>query len=107
MKNTVVVPPGGIDRSPCGTGTSAKLAVLYAQKEIEIGEEFIHESIVGSLFKGYVMNTTHVENIEAVITKITDQLGLWVCIDFYNEMDPLKEGFLLIPPMEHETEDIK
>ena len=50
-------------------------------------------SIVGSLFKGYVMNTTHVKNIEAVITKITDQLGLWVCIDFYNEMDPLKEGF--------------
>ena len=75
-ENTVVVPPGGIDRSPCGTGTSAKLAVLYAQKEIEIGEEFIHESIVGSLFKGYVMNTTHVENIEAVITKITGSAWL-------------------------------
>ena len=75
-ENTVVVPPGGIDRSPCGTGTSAKPAVLYAQKEIEIGEEFIHESIVGSLFKGYVMNTTHVENIEAVITKITGSAWL-------------------------------
>lgn len=108
VKNTVVVPPGGIDRSPCGTGTSAKLAVLYAQKEIEIGEEFIHESIVGSLFKGYVMNTTHVENIEAVITKITGSAWLMgMHRFFYNEMDPLKEGFLLIPPMEHETEDIK
>ena len=62
--------------TPCGTGTSAKLAVLYAQKEIEIGEEFIHESIVGSLFKGYVMNTTHVKNIEAVITKITGSAWL-------------------------------
>ncbi|ASI73160.1 MULTISPECIES: proline racemase family protein [Bacillus cereus group] len=108
VKNTVVVPPGGIDRSPCGTGTSAKLAVLYAQKEIKIGEEFIHESIVGSLFKGYVVNTTHVENIEAVITKITGSAWLMGMHKFfYNEMDPLKEGFLLIPPMEHETEDIK
>ncbi|TKH92054.1 proline racemase family protein, partial [Bacillus cereus] len=58
--------------------------------------------------KGYVMNTTHVENIEAVITKITGSAWLMgMHRFFYNEMDPLKEGFLLIPPMEHETEDIK
>lgn len=108
MKNTVVVPPGGIDRSPCGTGTSAKLAVLYAHKKIDIDEEFVHESIVGSLFKGCVMNTTYVENIEAVVTKITGSAWLMgMHRFFYNEKDPLKEGFLLIPPMEHETEDVK
>lgn len=76
VKNTVVVPPGGIDRSPCGTGTSAKLAVLYANQKIEIDEEFVHESIVGSLFKGCVINTKNVENIEAVVTKITGSAWL-------------------------------
>ena len=72
-----------------------------------MNEEFVHESIVGSLFKGCVINTTNVANMEAVVTKLQVQLGLWGCIDFYNEKDPLKEGFLLIPPMEHETEDVK
>jgi proline racemase len=109
VKNTVVVPPGGIDRSPCGTGTSAKLALLYANKEIAIGEEFVHESIVGSLFRGCVLETTQVEGIEAVVTKITGSAWLMGMHQFfYNEDDPLREGFLLIPPMEeHETEDVK
>jgi proline racemase len=109
VKNTVVVPPGGIDRSPCGTGTSAKLALLYAHKEIAIGEEFVHESIVGSQFRGCVLETTQVEGIEAVVTKITGSAWLMgMHRFFYNEDDPLREGFLLIPPMEeHETEDVK
>ncbi|MCM3734371.1 proline racemase family protein [Bacillus cytotoxicus] len=108
VKNTVIVPPGGIDRSPCGTGTSAKLAVLYTNQEISIGEEFVHESIVGSLFRGRVLETTDVEGVEAVVTKITGSAWLMgMHRFFYNEKDPLKEGFLLIPPMEHETEDVK
>ncbi|MBT2645160.1 proline racemase family protein [Bacillus sp. ISL-34] len=108
VKNTVVVPPGGIDRSPCGTGTSAKLAVLYAKQEISIGEEFVHESIVGSLFRGSVLEITDVEGIEAVVTKISGSAWLMgMHRFFYHEEDPLKEGFLLIPPMEHEMEDVK
>lgn len=108
VKNTVIVPPGGIDRSPCGTGTSAKLAVLYANQEISIDEEFVHESIVGSLFRGHILETTDVEGVEAVVTKITGSAWLMgMHRFFYHEEDPLKEGFLLIPPMEHETEDVK
>jgi len=108
VKNTVVVPPGGIDRSPCGTGTSAKLAVLYSKQEIGIEEEFIHESIVGTLFKGLVLETTDVEGVQAVITRITGSAWLMgMHRFFYNKADPLKEGFLLIPPMEHEMEDAK
>lgn len=108
VKNTVVVPPGGIDRSPCGTGTSAKLAVLYANQEIAIGEEFVHESIVGSLFKGRVLETTSVNGLEAVVTNISGSAWLMgMHRFFYNEEDPLKEGFLLIPPMEHEREEVK
>lgn len=108
VKNTVIVPPGGIDRSPCGTGTSAKLAVLYAKKEIGINEEFVHESIVGSLFRGRVLETTNVQNLDAVLTRITGTAWMMGMHRFvYNQEDPLKEGFLLIPPMEHEMEEAK
>ncbi|MBP2075812.1 proline racemase family protein [Oceanobacillus polygoni] len=107
VKNTVVVPPGGIDRSPCGTGTSAKLAVMYSKNEIEENELFVHESIVGSLFKARILNTTTVKNVGAVIPEVTGSAWLMgMHRFFYNEEDPLKEGFLLIPPMEHEMEDI-
>ncbi|MEB6548594.1 proline racemase family protein [Heyndrickxia sporothermodurans] len=108
VKNTVVVPPGGIDRSPCGTGTSAKLAVLYSKQEIGIDEEFVHESIVGSLFRGRVLETTEIEGVQAVVTRISGSAWLMGMHRFiYNEEDMLKEGFLLIPPMDHEMEDVK
>nr|WP_263325177.1 proline racemase family protein [Neobacillus sp. Marseille-Q6967] len=109
VKNTVIVPPGGIDRSPCGTGTSAKLSVMYAKQQISIDEEFVHESIVGSLFRGKIVETTNVEGVEAVVTRITGSAWLMgMHRFFYHEEDPLKEGFLLIPPMnEHEMEDVK
>ncbi|WP_026573702.1 proline racemase family protein [Bacillus sp. UNC438CL73TsuS30] len=109
VKNTVIVPPGGIDRSPCGTGTSAKLSVLYAKKQIEIGEDFVHESIVGSLFRGRVLGTTNEEGVEAVLTRITGSAWLMgMHRFFYHDEDPLKEGFLLIPPMEeHEMEEVQ
>lgn len=101
VKNTVIVPPGGIDRSPCGTGTSAKLATMYDKSEIEINEQFVHESIVGTLFKARVLEETNVKDYKAVISEVTG--SAWVMgmhRFYYNEADPLKEGFLLIPPME-------
>lgn len=104
VKNTVIVPPGGIDRSPCGTGTSAKLATLYKNKEIGIDELFVHESIVGTLFKAKVLEETKVKELDAVITEVTG--SAWIMGNhrfFYNEKDPLREGYLLIPPMEHES----
>lgn len=101
LKNTVVVPPGGIDRSPCGTGTSAKLATLHQHGELTVDEKFVYESIVGTLFKARILELTTVENLDAVIPEVTG--SAWVMgmhRFFYNENDPLKEGFLLIPPME-------
>src|SRR5690625_3431283 len=70
VKNTVVVPPGGIDRSPCGTGTSAKLATLYDKAEIAIEEPFVHESIVGTLFNAKVLEETRVKHCKAVISEV-------------------------------------
>jgi len=105
VKNTVVVPPGGIDRSPCGTGTSAKLATLYDKAEIAIEEPFVHESIVGTLFNAKVLEETRVKHCKAVISEVAG--SAWVMgmhRFYYNEADPLSEGFLLIPPMEKDEQ---
>jgi len=101
VKNTVIVPPGGIDRSPCGTGTSAKLATMFSKGEIGVDEIFVHESIVGSMFKASVLETTMVKDYDAVLSEVTG--SAWIMglhRFFYNEEDPLREGYLLIPPME-------
>ncbi|MGY0692204.1 proline racemase family protein [Virgibacillus sp. FSP13] len=101
LKNTVVVPPGGIDRSPCGTGTSAKLATMFSKNEIGKDERFVYESIVGTLFKAKILELTTIKDREAVIPEVTG--SAWIMgmhRFFYNEKDPLKEGYLLIPPME-------
>lgn len=106
IKNTVVVPPGGIDRSPCGTGTSAKLALMFRKGEIGIDELFVHESIVGSMFKASVLETTRVNQYEAIISEVTGSASIMgMHRFFYNEEDPLREGFLLIPPMESHSKE--
>jgi proline racemase len=51
VRNTVVLPSGEIDRSPCGTGTSAKAATLWGRGELKMGRELVHESIVGTIFR--------------------------------------------------------
>ncbi|MFC4077471.1 proline racemase family protein [Salinithrix halophila] len=99
VKNTVVIPPGGIDRSPCGTGTSAKLAVLYAKKQIGLGEPFVHESIVGTLFKGKVLKEKAVGGLPAIVSEISG--SAWVMgfhRFFHHPEDELGSGYLLIPP---------
>ena len=59
------------DRSPCGTGTSAKLATLYKKGEIKVGQPFVYESFIGSQFKGVILDTTKVADYDAVIPQIT------------------------------------
>ncbi|WP_085522710.1 proline racemase family protein [Tuberibacillus sp. Marseille-P3662] len=101
LKNTVVVPPGGIDRSPCGTGTSAKLATLQNRDELGIDDLFVYESIVGTLFKARILELTNVQGYPAILPEVTGSAWLMgMHRFFYNESDSLKEGFLLIPPME-------
>jgi proline racemase len=103
VRNTVVVPPGGIDRSPCGTGTSAKLAALYAHGKIGLHERFVHESIVGSLFHGRVLEETEVGGLPAVITEIAGSAWLMGMHTFYSHAeDPLNEGFLFLTQETHD-----
>lgn len=96
MKNCVIFGDAQVDRSPCGTGTSAKLAALYAKKELGLHEEFVYESITGSLFKGEAVEEVKVGERTGIIPKITGSAYItgynqWVI----NKQDPMKYGFLL------------
>ena len=68
-QNVVVFGDGQVDRSPCGTGTSAKLATLYAKNELKIGESFVYESILGTMFKGEITKETRVGNYQRLFPK--------------------------------------
>lgn len=75
-RNAVSIMPGKIDRSPTGTGCSARLAVLHARGEIKIGETFIGESIIGSQFTCRVESETKLGNVSAVIPSLTGRAYL-------------------------------
>ena len=70
QRNVTVFADGEVDRSPCGSGTSARLAILHARGEIGVGERLQHRSIVDSTFDGWVVTTTDVAGIPAVITEV-------------------------------------
>ncbi|PVE23473.1 hypothetical protein DC522_15900 [Microvirga sp. KLBC 81] len=93
-KNCVVVSPGRCDRSPCGTGSSAKLALLHAKGLMEPGETLIHESITGSRFTCTIDGLTTVGPYRAVIPAIAGQA--WITGLYQMGMDPTDpypEGF--------------
>jgi proline racemase len=69
-RNITIYAKGAVDRSPCGTGTSAKLACLYADGRISRGQPYVHESVIGTLFNGRVLGETAVGPYPAVETEI-------------------------------------
>lgn len=96
LRNCVVFGQGQVDRSPCGTGTSAKMATLFAKGELKIGESFYYESILGTIFKGEILGTTKVGEYEAVIPQISGSAYITAFNHFViEEEDPLKYGFVL------------
>jgi proline racemase len=96
-RNVVVIPPGGIDRSPCGTGTSAKVAVLHAKGQLGLHEPFVHESITGSMFRAEIVAETQVGSYPAVVPQITGSAWVTGHHQFVLDPgDPLREGFLLM-----------
>jgi len=72
-RNAVVVSPGRLDRSPCGTGTCARLAAMHAKGEIATGETFIHESVIGSRFASRIEAETHVGGRAAIVPSVAGQ----------------------------------
>jgi len=93
-KNVVIFPKRGFDRSPCGTGTSARMAALYAKGKLGLNEEFVHESVIGSLFRGRLVKETKVGDIAAVVPEITGSAYLTGIHQFViDPRDPYKYGF--------------
>ena len=95
-RNTVVVSPGRLDRSPCGTGTSARLAVMHARRQIRKGQPFDHESVIGSHFLAEIVGTTRVGRKPAVVTTVAGRgwvtdIGQYGC----DPEDPFPEGYTL------------
>ena len=96
-RNAVFYGEKAIDRSPCGTGTSARMAQWYAKGKLGEGEEFIHESIIGSIFIGTVERVTHVGEYDAIVPGIRG----WARSTAYNritidEADPFASGFQVL-----------
>ncbi len=97
-RNAVFYGDKAIDRSPCGTGTSARLAQLYAKGKLQVGEEFIHESYIGSTFIGKIERETQLDGVKAIVPSIKGWAKIYgentITID--TEDDPYAHGFQVI-----------
>ena len=97
-RNAVFYGDKAIDRSPCGTGTSARMAQWYAKGKLKRGDEFVHESIIGSKFTGRIEEELTVHGIQAIRPSVEG----WAKIYGYNtiwidpEDDPYAYGFQVI-----------
>jgi len=95
-RNAVFYGDKAIDRSPCGTGTSARLAQLVAKDQLAIGKPFVHESIIGTAFTGIALERVRVGPYDAIVPSVEG----WARVTghntiFVNDRDPLRHGFLL------------
>jgi proline racemase len=95
-RNATVVSPGRLDRSPCGTATSARLAVLHAREQIAVGEDFVHESIISSTFTGRIEGLTAVGDAPGVRPSISGRAWITGMHQIGRDRrDPLGAGFAL------------
>ena len=95
-RNAVFYGDKAIDRSPCGTGTSARMAQLAAKGKLNVGDEFVHESIIGSMFKGRVEAAAEVAGKPAIVPSIAG----WARVTGFNtifidDRDPFCHGFVV------------
>ncbi|HEY7008535.1 MAG TPA: proline racemase family protein [Jatrophihabitantaceae bacterium] len=95
-RHAMAIHPGWFDRSPCGTGTSARLAQLHARGELGIGDELINESYIGSRFTGRLVEETEVGGVRAVVPEITGRAWVTGTAQYHlDPTDPFPHGFLL------------
>jgi proline racemase len=94
-RNTVIL-PGALDRSPCGTGTCGRMAARVARGQLSVGEQFVHESILGTRFIGQVVEQVDVAGVSAIVPSITGRTFItgraeWVL----DPHDPFPTGYTL------------
>jgi proline racemase len=95
-KNAVVVSPGRLDRSPCGTGSSARMALMHARGELQAGEPFVHKSILDTEFHCRFERADHVGDTPAIIPMISGRAWL-TGLSYYgaDPEDPFPKGYRL------------
>ena len=92
----MAIHPGWFDRSPCGTGTSARMAQLHARGELALGTDFVNESLIGTRFVGRLVERTEVGGRPAVVPTITGRAWVTATAQFHlDPEDPFPAGFLL------------
>nr|WP_255354511.1 proline racemase family protein [Angustibacter sp. Root456] len=95
-RHAMAIYPGWFDRSPCGTGTSARLAQLHARGELAVGEEMVNESFIGTRFHARVLEETQVAGRPAIIPSITGRAWVTGTAQYFlDPSDPFPAGFLL------------
>ena len=95
-RNTCIVSPGRSDRSPTGTGTCARMAVLHARGLLAVGQGIIHESIIGSRFTGRISGMTRVGELAAIDPEITGQAWITGIHQYFvDPTDPWPEGYVV------------
>jgi proline racemase len=95
-RNATVVKPGRLDRSACGTATSARLAILHERGELGIDESYVHESIISTTFTGRIAGLTQIGSQRAVRPTITGRAWITGLHQFGRDpTDPLGRGFTL------------
>ena len=88
--------PGWLDRSPCGTGTSARMAQLHARGELAIGQPFVNESVIGTRFTGRLVAEADVGGRPAVVPEITGRAWITAMGQYLLDPDdPFPAGFAL------------
>ncbi|MGA5194316.1 proline racemase family protein [Streptomyces exfoliatus] len=95
-RHAMAIHPGWFDRSPCGTGTSARMAQLHARGELPLGRDFVNESFIGTRFIGRLIEETEVGGIPAVVPTVTGRAWITGTAQYFlDPHDPFPGGFLL------------
>jgi proline racemase len=95
-RGATAIHPGWIDRSPCGTGTSARMAQLHSRGLLDLHEDFVHASIIGSVFTGRLVETTTVGEFPAVVPTVRGRAWVTGIASYMLDPDdPFPAGFLI------------
>jgi proline racemase len=95
-RHAMAIHPGWFDRSPCGTGTSARMAQLHARGELPLDTDFVNESFIGTTFVGRLVEETTVGGRPAVVPTITGRAWITGTAQYLlDPTDPFPAGFLL------------
>lgn len=95
-RNAVFTLPGYFDRSPCGTGTSARMVSLYAKGLLEVNQPFVNQSIIGSEFTGRIIRAEEVAGFTSIVPEVTGRAWITGTANYMlDPSDPFPSGFVI------------